>query len=96
MTVTKSDVYIFRDAEETEKALEKMRRAIGEKHEAAQPASAMALLDDFINGLYTDGTVDRWKRNWARGQETQAKRKKKTKHRRITIQTMYEKERKDE
>jgi hypothetical protein len=35
MTVTKSDVYIFRDAEETEKALEKMERAIGKKHEAA-------------------------------------------------------------
>jgi hypothetical protein len=34
MTVTKSDVYIFHDAEETEKALEKMRRAIGKKHEA--------------------------------------------------------------
>jgi hypothetical protein len=35
MTVTKSDVYIFHDAEETEKALEKMRRAIGKNHEAA-------------------------------------------------------------
>jgi hypothetical protein len=35
MTVTKSDVYIFHDAEKTEKALEKMERAIGKKHEAA-------------------------------------------------------------
>jgi hypothetical protein len=35
MTVTKSDVYIFYSAEETEKAVEKMRKAIGKKHEAA-------------------------------------------------------------
>jgi hypothetical protein len=35
MTVTKAGVYIFYDAEETEKAIEKMRRATGKKHEAA-------------------------------------------------------------
>jgi hypothetical protein len=35
MTVTKSDVYIFHDAEKTEKAIDKMRKAIGKKHEAA-------------------------------------------------------------
>jgi hypothetical protein len=35
MTVKTSDVYIFYDAEEAEKALEKMKRAIGKKHEAA-------------------------------------------------------------
>jgi hypothetical protein len=34
MIATKSDVYIFHDAEETEKALEKMRKAIEKKHEA--------------------------------------------------------------
>jgi hypothetical protein len=33
MTVSKSDVFVFFNGEETEKAIEKMRRAIGKKNE---------------------------------------------------------------
>jgi hypothetical protein len=44
--------------------------------QAAQPKSPVDLLDDFINELYADGTVDRWKRDRACRQEALAKRKK--------------------
>jgi hypothetical protein len=40
------------------------------------PVSVVDILNDFIKELYEDGTVDRWKREQARGRESKRGRRR--------------------
>ena len=60
MTVTKQDVFIFYEADKAEKAIEKMRRAIGKKNETA---AAVKFAHTMLELLSERETIeDKWER----------------------------------